>query len=236
MGMLAVATLVAYGQAFKVMQWLVLNLERSDAGYTLFNLASNGIALAIMLPATFCAGTTLPLITFYLLKRGHGEASVGQVYAANTVGAIAGVFFAVHLGMPLLGLKHLLSLGGGVDALLGVVILWKAGGFSRQHVPLSLTAAGALVMAVPIFLLRLDPRQLASGVYRFGQIPSGTDQVLYHRDGKTATVSVLSLGKPPTLALRTNGTTDAELSIGSDPQPASDEPTMTMTAALAMGL
>src|SRR5229473_1729106 len=166
--------------AFELMLWLVLNLERSDAGYTLFNLASNGIALAIMLPATFCAGTTLPLLTFYLLKRGHGEASVGQVYAANTVGAIAGVFFAVHLGMPLLGLKHLLSLGGVLDALLGVVLLLRAGGFPRRSVPLSLSAAGALVMAVPIFLLRLDPRQLASGVYRYGAIPSGTEQVLYH--------------------------------------------------------
>ncbi len=236
MGVLAVATLVAYGQAFKVMQWLVLNLERSDAGYTLFNLASNGIALAIMLPATFCAGTTLPLLTFYLLKRGHGEASVGQVYAANTVGAIAGVFFAVHLGMPLLGVKHLLSLGGGLDALLGVVLLWKAGGFARRRVPLSLSAAGAVVMAVPIFLLRLDPRQLASGVYRYGAIPSGTEQVLYHRDGKTATVSVLSLGKPPTLSLRTNGKTEAGLSIGSDPQSGSDESTMIMLGAVAMGV
>src|SRR5712692_9206360 len=229
MGVLAVATLVAYGQAFKVMQWLVLNLERSDAGYTLFNLA-------IMLPATFCAGTTLPLLTFYLLKRGHGEASVGQVYAANTVGAIAGVFFAVHLGMPLLGLKHLLSLGGVLDALLGVVLLWKAGGFPRRSVPLSLSAAGTLVMAVPIFLLRLDPRQLASGVYRYGAIPSGTEQVLYHRDGKTATVSVLSLGKPPTLSLRTNGKTEAGLSIGSDPQSGSDESTMIMLGAVAMGV
>ncbi len=236
MGVLAVATLVGYGQAFKVMQWLVLNLERSDAGYTLFNLASNGIALAIMLPATFCAGTTLPLLTFYLLKRGHGEASVGQVYAANTVGAIAGVFFAVHLGMPLLGLKHLLSLGGVLDALLGVVLLWKAGGFPRRSVPLSLSAAGTLVMAVPIFLLRLDPRQLASGVYRYGAIPSGTEQVLYHRDGKTATVSVLSLGKPPTLSLRTNGKTEAGLSIGSDPQSGSDESTMIMLGAVAMGV
>jgi spermidine synthase len=97
MGVLAVGTLVAYARAFHVMQWLILHLQLSDLGYTLFNLASNGIALAIMLPATFCAGTTLPLITFYLIKRGHGEASVGQVYAANTVGAIAGVFFAVHV-------------------------------------------------------------------------------------------------------------------------------------------
>src|SRR5258708_19823512 len=66
MGVLAVATLVGYGQAFKVMQWLVLHLERSDSGYTLFNLATNGIPLPIIFPPPFFPGTTLPLITLYL--------------------------------------------------------------------------------------------------------------------------------------------------------------------------
>src|SRR5215471_12583549 len=234
MGVLAVATLVAYAQAFKVMQWLVLHLQKSDQGYALFNLSSNGIALAIMLPATFCAGTTLPLLTFYLLKRGHGEASVGQVYAANTLGAIAGVFFAVHVGIPLLGVKHLLSLGGGLDALLGIVLLWKAADFSRPRVPISLSAAGALAMAVPIFLLRLDPLELASGVYRNGEILSGTDRILYYRDGKTATVSLVAMGEPPTLALRTNGKTDAGISTGLEA--ANDEVTMVLLGAVAMGL
>ena len=32
-------------------------------GYTIFNVISHSMALAIMLPATFCAGMTLPLIT-----------------------------------------------------------------------------------------------------------------------------------------------------------------------------
>src|SRR5438128_2858074 len=98
MGLAALATLFAYGSTFDAMRWLLLHLERTHRGYALFNLASNGLALAIMLPATFCAGTTLPLITFHLLRRGGGEASIGSVYAANTVGAIAGVFFAVHVG------------------------------------------------------------------------------------------------------------------------------------------
>jgi predicted membrane-bound spermidine synthase len=234
MGGCAVATLLAYAQAFKAMQWLVLHLPRSDAGYTLFNLSSNSIALAIMLPATFCAGTTLPLLTFYLIKRGHGEASVGQVYAANTVGAIAGVFFAVHLGIPLLGVKHLLSLGGAIDALLGIILLWKAGGFARPRIVFALTAAGALAMAGPIFLLRLDPRQLASGVYRFGELASAIGKVLYYRDGKTATVSIASIGEPPILTLRTNGKTDAALSLGPDPHP--DESTMILLGAVALGL
>ncbi|HWE22595.1 MAG TPA: fused MFS/spermidine synthase, partial [Myxococcales bacterium] len=107
MGVLAVATLFFYGRTFEVMRWVVLRVPHDDHGYRLFTLWSDGIAMAVMLPATFCAGTTLPLITFHLMKRGHGEGSIGAVYAANTVGAIAGVFCAVHIGLPLLGLKGL---------------------------------------------------------------------------------------------------------------------------------
>jgi len=236
MGVFAVATLVAYGRTFKLMQWLILHLPTSNDGYALFNLASNGIALAIMLPATFCAGTTLPLLTFYLIKRGHGESSVGQVYAANTVGAIVGVFLAVHVAMPLVGLKHLLSLGGVLDALLGAVLLVKAGAFVRGRLPLALSAAGALALAGPIFLVRLDPRQLASGVYRYGEIPSGTTEVVYYRDGKTASVGLISLGKPPILSLRTNGKSDASMPAEENLQPSSDEATMIMLSAVAMGL
>ena len=105
MGVLALATLPLYGQMFPLMQAVMKGLAQTDSGYTLFLLASHGIALAIMFPASFCAGMTLPLITFVLLRSGQGEKAIGAVYAANTLGAIIGVFAAAHLGMPLLGLK-----------------------------------------------------------------------------------------------------------------------------------
>jgi predicted membrane-bound spermidine synthase len=71
MGLLALATLPLYGQMFGLMRAVMNGLAKTDAGYTLFLLSSHGIALAIMFPATFCAGMTLPLLTFTLL--GHGE-------------------------------------------------------------------------------------------------------------------------------------------------------------------
>src|SRR5262249_56814618 len=101
-------------------------LARSDAGYALFLIASHGIALAIMFPATFCAGMTLPLITYALLRGGQGEKSIGAVYSANTLGAILGVFFAAHVGMPWLGLKGLIACGAALDTVLGIALLWRA--------------------------------------------------------------------------------------------------------------
>jgi spermidine synthase len=87
MGVLAIGTLPVYGRSFGAMEWLLSHLDRTATGYDIFNLGSNAIALAVMLPATFCAGMTLPLITLHLLRRGAGESSIGAVYAANTVGA-----------------------------------------------------------------------------------------------------------------------------------------------------
>src|SRR5262249_60448256 len=106
-------------------------LARSDAGYALFLIASDGIALAIMFPATFCAGMTLPLITYALLRGGQGEKAIGAVYSANTLGSILGVFFAAHIGMPWLGLKGLIACGAALDAGLGVALLWRVAGGPR---------------------------------------------------------------------------------------------------------
>ena len=101
MGLAAAATLPVYDFTFGLMEALLKGLARTDTGYLLFNLSGAAIAGLVMLPATFCAGMTLPLITGALLRRGAGEAAIGQVYAANTLGAIAGVLIAVHIGLPL---------------------------------------------------------------------------------------------------------------------------------------
>ena len=237
MGVLALATLFAYGRTFEAMRWLLIHLDRSNRGYALFNVASNGLALAIMLPATFFAGTTLPLITFHLLRRGHGEASIGTVYAANTVGAIAGVFFAIHVGLPSLGLKQLLTLGGALDIALGAVLLWSARtAFGTPRLPLALAAAGVGAVVLTASAARLDVRQMASGVYRYGRFMFPHEAVLFHRDGKTATVSVVEEGDGQAVSIRTNGKTDAKLTMGRDEAPSPDEPTMILMSALGMAL
>ena len=56
-----------YDGTFDLMAWILRALARNEAGYVLFNLLERGIAL-VMLPATFCAGMTLPLITYRLLR------------------------------------------------------------------------------------------------------------------------------------------------------------------------
>ena len=240
MGLLAVATLPLYAASYDAMAWVLGALSRSPQGYELFNVVSGLTAAAVMLPATVCAGMTLPLITALLLQRGHGERQVGQVYGINTFGAIGGVLLSVHLLIPLLGLKWALFAGAMVDVALGVALwLWvrdrkPASTGSRRWtfaVPLLAGGAASALVAAITFAAPLDPQRVASGVFRHGRarVPEQRE-VLFHRDGKTASVTVLE--RPDGVrSLLTNGKVDGS----SHPQRrvrTQDDHTMILTGAL----
>src|SRR5258708_38044034 len=87
MGLLALATLPLYGEMFGLMQAVMNALAKTETGYTLFLFSSHGIALAIMFPATFSAGLTLPLITYALLHGGHREKSYDTADYYYTLGS-----------------------------------------------------------------------------------------------------------------------------------------------------
>ena len=237
MGLLALLTLPLYGTTFTIMQWLVKTLGKTDAGYALFNLSSSAIAMFVMLPATCCAGMTLPLITFILIRGGQGERSIGAVYAANTIGAIMGVFLAVHVGMPLLGLKNLIVCGAGLDIALGVALGWVAVAESgSRRLPVIATVIGVSAVAATLFLVQLDPYRMGSGVYRLGEIitPSGAE-MLYHKDGKTATVNCFR-GNDGLVSIRTNGKSDAAIMMAGGSEASPDESTMILLAVIPMSL
>ncbi|TMH84224.1 MAG: hypothetical protein E6H45_12195, partial [Betaproteobacteria bacterium] len=166
-----------------------------------------------------------------LLRAGHGEKSVGAVYSANTLGSILGVFSAAHIGMPLLGLKGLIAAGAALDAGLGLVLLWRAAGGPRLRIGaagLSLASFAAVLASV-----HLDAYKMASGVFRRGELYSASDAtLLFHRDGKTTTVSLMDFGTDR--SLRTNGKSDGAINMNPDGPRVSDEITMTLTAAIPL--
>jgi spermidine synthase len=234
MGIAALATLPLYGATFDLMQLVIKGTARTDSGYAIFLASSHVIALVVMLPATFCAGMTLPLITFVLLRSGHGERSIGNVYASNTLGSIVGVVVAAHIGMPLLGLKGLITAGAVIDIALGMVLL---GRFARQGAPRLVhvaTAASVIAFAVIALGVSFDYHRMASGVFRRGEIFSAADATLqFYRDGKTTSVSLLAFDEG--LSLRTNGKSDGAINLGPGKR-ISDEITMVMTAALPLAI
>jgi spermidine synthase len=84
-----------------------------------------GLAIAAVAPATFLMGMTLPLLTRYLVRTlDEAGARLGELYAANTVGAMAGTLLGGFVLIELLGLRLtsylavVLNLVAGVGALL----------------------------------------------------------------------------------------------------------------------
>jgi predicted membrane-bound spermidine synthase len=232
MGLAALATLPVYNSTFSLMESLLQGLARTDNGYVLFNVSGAAIAGLVMLPATFFAGMTLPLLTGALFRRGAGEAAIGQVYAANTLGAIAGVLLAVHAGLPLAGLKGSLIAGALVDVALGLFLLH----ILAQRRSLRVAAIGCAVTFIVVALgAELDVHKMTAGVFRYGEVGSSSDAtILFQKDGKTATVHLVKYDDAT--SLRTNGKSDGSINMNPEGERGSDEITMVLTAALPLAL
>jgi spermidine synthase len=186
------------------------------------------------------------------------------VYGVNTLGSIIAVGLASLVLLPMVGLKLLLVLGGGMDMALGVLLLTLATrgsssartdsgqedervgllagsmGLRRRWTGVASAVGASAVVLLALLGVRLDRALLSSGVYRTGRLASPDTEVLFYRDGRTATVTADR--KPPgVLALSTNGKPDATLTElwlnppGDPPIPLSlDEPTQTLLALIAL--
>jgi spermidine synthase len=234
MGLAALVSLPLFANSFAWVGWLMKLLPNTDTGYDLYALGSAAISLTIMFPAAFFAGMTLPLFTMALLRRGAGERSIGRIYAANTLGAIAGVMLAVHVLIPLMGLRLAVTLAALADIVLGLVLLR---GFAAVYRPKPYFAALLATLGICVFSLMFgvpDPKAQASGVFRYGKDRLGDlADVRFLRDGKTATVSFYTQGAMGTIA--TNGKPDASINLAAG-EPMDDEYTMVMAASLPLAL
>jgi predicted membrane-bound spermidine synthase len=235
MGLLAIITIPLYNFTYEIMSLSLSALARTETGYFFYSLTGHLICLLVMLPATFCAGMTFPLFSTILLQRGYGERSIGYVYAANTIGAIFGVLFTIFIGLPLLGMKGSIIFGSGIDIILGFALLV----FLVKSVPVSRTVLNFLVcagvLATAFYLTEIDRYRIISGVYRSGtSLMESARDILYYKDGKTATISVTRL-EDGRVVIATNGKPDAAINMRENTRTAAlDEITMVMAGALPL--
>lgn len=236
MGIAALGSLGVYANAFSWVGWIMAAFTKTDAGYILFNTGTAAIAILIMLPAAFFAGTTLPLFTIILLRKNYGERSIGRVYSWNTLGAIVGVFLAIHILIPNIGLKLSLCFAALIDLAVGLALIRMHSKSYRRRMPFAIAASISLLAIFFAFRIPFDPMQLASGVFRHGKSSlNQNSKVIYYKDGKTASVSVAYL-PPGTLTIATNGKPDAAIMVNPGNTPGADEPTMAMLAALPLSM
>ncbi len=224
--------------------------ERTMTMWVLFNSARYLICLLVMLPATFCAGMTLPLVTHVLLRRGQPESAVGRVYGVNTLGSIVGAVLAGMVMLPLIGLKNTIVTGALIDMALGIWLVQREWEVKPSDVQVRKLVRSATIMTVSLAiigygLMTVDPRVLAAGVFRRGRAKMHDDyDVVMHVDGRTATVTVThDREREGYFTLYTNGKPDASVQslrwpegrkAEEGPFLAGDEPTQLLLAIVPL--
>lgn len=224
---------------FERLPFLFLRL-RHGFGDTFSQFLSIQIALsaAVMILPTLLLGATFPMVTrIYTQSLYRVGSSVGTAYASNTLGAIIGAFLGGFVLIPGLGVQNSISLAVAVTAGggMGLVAL-----DSRVRQGRRLVAAGALFLLSVAAILSFrtwDPKVMTSGVavyaYNYTNLPSDAlrrewmvrDDLLYYREGLTATISLHRQAGADYIYEKTNGKVDA--SYG-------DTPTQLMVGYLPM--
>jgi len=157
-----------------------------------------GLALAAVAPATFLMGMTLPLLTRYLVRTlDEAGARLGELYAANTIGAMAGTLVGGFVLIELLGLRLTSFVAVALNLLagLGALLLsrrWEtardgSGGAalperpSRPRVPRSFVprrravlaatfVSGFVALALEVLWTRMLAEGTGSSIYIFTTI------------------------------------------------------------------
>jgi predicted membrane-bound spermidine synthase len=235
MGIAALCSIPVFARSFHWVGWIMGGLAKTENGYTLFELGTAVISLAVMFPAAFFAGMTLPLFTMALLRAGTDERAIGRIYAANTLGSILGVVVMVHLLIPVMGVRQGFVLAALIDGLLGLCLL-RMQSPARMTADLGAALAGLLLATgVSLHLGKVDPVVQASGVFRTGRLWSGRDAFIpFLKDGKTATVAVYVLDGNDSMVIATNGKPDASLAPFDKPPVNGDESTMVMLGLMPL--
>jgi len=233
---LAVYAVWIYGDVLEFVRWTMLAAARTDAGYSVVSAAGLVASMIVMFPTAFCAGMTLPLATRALTRRGAGEAAIGRIYGANTAGCIIGAIFATHVGMELLGVKNLTGFGALIDVAVAVLVVAVGVEAPLRRRALAASAILSLAALVAFASIRLDLLRMSSGVFRFGSFEDPRDtSVLFYRDGKTASISVIE-HPDKKRSIRTNGKTDAAIAFDPGGRAGPDEGTMLLAAALPLAM
>ncbi|HJP29575.1 MAG TPA: fused MFS/spermidine synthase [Candidatus Latescibacteria bacterium] len=203
---------------------LVVELVTSWAGtFATLHAVQFVTVFLLMLVPTFAMGGVFPTVArIYARDLKAIGRSVGEAYAANTIGSVIGSFVAGFVLIPWIGVRNSILLAVVLNALLGAVFWWVSGWGTTRRRALCIGVAGVALVgataAMPgwdTYLLNSAPylyayRYKAKAVTRgvdLGQVMSKRRRLLYEEEGLTATVTVVESGGE--LYLKVNGKTDA---------------------------
>ncbi len=137
---------------------------------------------AVILPPTLCMGGTFPLVSKIVARSPHGIGRcIGNIYALNTLGAIAGSWVAGFIFVPFLGLQKSLGATALLNTAVGGVLLAKGSdGVRRRQI--------AVYASILAFVIAVN---LSMPVLRFADIAGEPEkEILYYDEGIAGIVKV----------------------------------------------
>jgi len=195
-----------------------VNLYRSfpERDSSLF-LTQFVVSVLLMLPVTSCLGAMLPVSTSASASdRSELGRQVSWLYTANLLGSTTGAIVAAGLLIGNLGIELSVRLTSALALAVALILVTQSRGRRFSAAGVAVLAGGILFVAgidpsgEPVtkgFGFYTDPRAYdrydLSGLREIVE----THQLLYYRDGPTATVAVQWVDKY--LFLKINGKTDA---------------------------
>ena len=230
MGFFALCTLYFYKPFWEGMNVANQIFNTTNDGYVCWSIFKYALSILWMVPTSFFAGMTLPLITLILTRAFKSEAPIGKVYGWNTVGSILGSAGGGLLLLPLLQLKGSLVLAAVLDFMIGFILLVVYRKKFRYSVLFYVMTA---VMILPSFFVNFDPHMITSGAFRAYK-NLHPDEKIVVRDGKTATISFHE--SDVHYYVKTNGKADASMSKNRERPIEGDELTQAATAFMPMAM
>jgi spermidine synthase len=221
---LAAAGIFAYATAaaLQALPWVFAEIYfRLSPGPNAWLAAEVALCLVIMFPTTFLLGWIFPLVLEIAGASRGIASSVGRVYAANTFGTIAGAAVGGFVAIPVLGVANTLAAVAAAQLLLGAVVA-VAGGEAPGRLRVFGVACAAGAALCLVIRPAWDVRLMNSGVYMnvqnfersagwkgFLEDVRSDNQLVYAKDGLTATVMVARQPRADNLYLAVNGKVDA---------------------------
>jgi spermidine synthase len=224
---------------FERLPFLFLRLQRAFGdSFGQFLAIQVLLSALVMIVPTLLLGTTFPVVArIYTQNLYRIGASIGTAYASNTVGAIVGAFLGGFFLIPTLGVQNSIGLAVTVSAASGLLLVALDARVRRGR---RLATVGVMFVLAVVAVLSFgtwDKRVMTSGVaiysHNYASLPTDAlrrewmerDDLVYYREGLTATISVHRSPGSGYVYEKTNGKVDASLG---------DTPTQLMVGYLPM--
>ena len=202
----ALAALTYFVPAFfsrLLFHWMHVGPAHFAAAYV---VAQFIVSACLIVVPTLLLGATFPVAVKIATRSdagvGHG---VGAVYAANTIGAVAGALLGGMVLIPAVGTRNSLIVIGAIFATVGMYLLLvhRGPGWVKLRAPaLSLVLLFAVSAAVGLAM----PQQIVTNLYHY--ITWSHPQVIYHGEGVAHNVDIFRSGGITTMTINGGGEAD----------------------------